>query len=97
MATYSVQLEEVAFIAGEMETITAAVTATKNDLDNQAAMRLSEWTGAAVEAYKEQQKIWDGAADKMSELSLAMTKALQEIQQYYAEGEATGTALWAGR
>ncbi|MGW0999544.1 WXG100 family type VII secretion target [Streptomyces sp. NPDC002520] len=96
MATYSIQLEEVAFIAGEMETITAAVTATKNDLDNQAAVRLNEWEGAAVAAYYEQQKIWDAAADRMSELSLAMTKALQDIQQYYAEGEATGTRLWSG-
>lgn len=94
MATYTVQMEQVDFIVGEMNSITQKINQTLADLDNQSKVNLAEWTSDAQETYAQVKAQWDAAAADMTAKSAAATQMLGNINEYYANGERQGVSLW---
>lgn len=94
MATYTVQMEQVDFIVGEMNSITQKINQTLQDLDNQSKMNLSEWTSDARETYAQVKAQWDAAAADMTTKAANATQMLGTINEYYSSGERQGVSLW---
>ena len=94
MTTYQVDMNQVETICGEMEAITADISALINALDEGAKANLASWNGAAQAAYTQCQAQWDAAAANMRAASVTATNALGEINSYYRQGEVQGQNLW---
>jgi uncharacterized protein YukE len=94
MATYTVQMEQVDFIVGEMNSITQKINQTLADLDNQSKVNLAEWTSDAQETYIQVKAKWDAAAADMTAKAAAATQMLGNINEYYSNGERQGVQLW---
>jgi len=94
MATYTVQMEQVDYIVGEMNSITQKINQTLANLDSEAKMHLSEWTSDAQQTYQQVKAQWDAAAQDMTQKSSAATQMLGEINEYYSSGERQGVRLW---
>ncbi|MDH6109212.1 uncharacterized protein YukE [Kitasatospora sp. MAP12-15] len=94
MATYTVQMEQVDFIVGEMNSITQKINQTLADLDNQSKVNLAEWTSDAQETYAQVKLQWDTAAADMTAKAAAATQMLGNINEYYSNGERQGVQLW---
>ncbi|BBA96926.1 hypothetical protein RVR_2450 [Actinacidiphila reveromycinica] len=94
MATYNVDMSQVDFIVGEMNTITQRINSTLTDLDNQARINLSEWTSDAQTVYAEVKAQWDAAASDMTQKAALATRMLGTINESYGDGERQGVRLW---
>ncbi|MCX4744008.1 hypothetical protein OG455_00515 [Kitasatospora sp. NBC_01287] len=94
MTTYTVQMEQVDFIVGEMNSITQKINQTLADLDSQSKINLSEWTSDAQETYAQVKAQWDAAAADMTAKAAAATQMLGNINEYYSNGERQGVQLW---
>ncbi|MFC1408810.1 WXG100 family type VII secretion target [Streptacidiphilus sp. N1-12] len=94
MATYTVQMEQVDFIVGEMNSITQKINQTLADLDNQSKVNLAEWTSDAQETYAQVKAQWDAAAADMTAKAAAATQMLGNINEFYSNGERQGVQLW---
>ncbi|MFE4631700.1 WXG100 family type VII secretion target [Streptomyces mirabilis] len=95
MATYTVQMEQVDYIVGEMNSITQRINGTLTDLDSEAKMRLSEWTSDAQQTYQQVKAQWDAAAADMTQKAATASQMLGQINEYYSSGERQGVQLWA--
>jgi WXG100 family type VII secretion target len=94
MTSYQVSLEQMAFVEGEMKSITDQLTSTLNDLDDASKQHLAEWSSDARDAYNLAKAKWDAAATQMvSQLGTA-SGAVSEIGDYYTSGEKYGVSLW---
>jgi WXG100 family type VII secretion target len=96
MTTYTVQMQQVDYIVGEMNSITQKLNQTLQTLDDQAKMNLSQWSSDAMQAYQVQKARWDAAAAEMTTLAARATSELGEINNVYAQGEKQGVSLWEG-
>jgi uncharacterized protein YukE len=94
MATYTVQMEQVDYIVGEMNSITQRINQTLAELDSQSRMNLQEWTSDAQQTYAQVKAQWDQAAADMTAKSAAATQMLGTINEYYSNGERQGVQLW---
>ncbi|MDX2705658.1 WXG100 family type VII secretion target [Actinacidiphila glaucinigra] len=94
MATYTIQMQQVEFIVGEMNSITQRINRTLTDLETQASRQLSEWTSDAQQTYLQVKMQWDAAAADMTEKASMATRMLGTINEYYANGERQGVNLW---
>ncbi len=94
MATYTVQMEQVDYIVGEMNSITQRINQTLAELDSQSKMNLAEWTSDAQQTYAQVKAQWDQAAADMTQKSAAATQLLGSINEYYSNGERQGVQLW---
>ncbi|SDP42608.1 WXG100 family type VII secretion target [Actinacidiphila guanduensis] len=94
MATYNVDMNQVEYIVGEMNTITQRINSTLEDLDNQSKMNLSEWTSDAQAVYAEVKAQWDAAAADMTQKSQMATQMLGTINESYGNGERQGMGIW---
>ncbi|WP_371502786.1 hypothetical protein OG871_36760 [Kitasatospora sp. NBC_00374] len=95
MSTYSVQMDQVEVIVGEMNAITQRINQTLADLDNQAKIHLVEWTSDAQATYAQVKTVWDNAALDMTQKAATATQMLGTINEYYAYGERAGVQLWS--
>ncbi|MEW2520814.1 WXG100 family type VII secretion target [Actinacidiphila alni] len=95
MATYTVQMEQVDTIVGEMNAITQRINQTLADLDNQAKVNLAEWTSDAQATYAQVKAQWDAAAADMTQKAAQATQQLGNINEYYSQGERAGVQLWS--
>ncbi|MCH0567244.1 WXG100 family type VII secretion target [Streptomyces sp. MUM 2J] len=95
MTTYTVQMEQVDYIVGEMNSITQRINQTLAELDSQSKMNLSEWTSDAEATYVQVKAQWDAAAADMTQKAAAATRMLGTINEYYSSGERQGVRLWA--
>ena len=96
MTTYTVQMGQVDFIVGEMQSITQKLQQTLTTLDDQAKMNLAEWTSDAQQTYVEVKAKWDAAAADMQIMAAQATTMLGDINQSYSNGERQGVSLWQG-
>lgn len=94
MTTYTVQMEQVDYIVGEMNSITQKINSTLQDLDNQSKVNLSEWTSDAQQTYQMVKAKWDAAAADMTQKAAQATQMLGTINEYYSNGERQGVQLW---
>lgn len=94
MATYNVDMMQVDYIVGEMNTITQRINETLTDLDNQARINLAEWTSDAQTVYLQVKAQWDAAAADMTQKAALATSMLGNINQNYGDGERQGVRLW---
>ena len=94
MTTYTVQMEQVDYIVGEMHSIPQRINQTLTELDNAAKMHLSEWTSDAQQTYQQVKAQWDAAAADMTQKAASATQMLGEINEYYSSGERQGVRLW---
>lgn len=94
MATYQVDMQQVEYIVGEMNSITQRINQTLADLDNQSKVRLSEWTSSAQTVYAEVKAQWDSAAADMTAKAALATQMLGGINENYGDGERQGVRLW---
>ncbi|BBB02278.1 hypothetical protein RVR_10138 [Actinacidiphila reveromycinica] len=94
MATYTVQMEQVDVIVGEMNAITQRINQALQDLDNQAKVNLAEWTSDAQATYAQVKAQWDAAAADMTQKAALATQQLGSINEYYSQGERAGVQLW---
>ena len=94
MATYTVQMEQVDYIVGEMNSITQKINQTLADLDNQSKVNLQEWTSDAQQTYIQVKAQWDAAAADMTSKAATATQLLGSINEYYSNGERQGVQLW---
>jgi WXG100 family type VII secretion target len=96
MTTYTVQMEQVDYIVGEMQAITQKIQTTLTTLDDQSKMNLAEWTSDAQQTYYEVKAKWDAAAADMQNMATQATQMLGTINQSYSDGERQGVNLWQG-
>jgi WXG100 family type VII secretion target len=96
MTTYTVQMEQVDYIVGEMQSITQQIQSTLQQLDDQSKNDLANWTSAAQTTYAETKAKWDAAAADMQAMAGQATSSLGTINEYYANGEREGVNLWQG-
>ncbi|MFI6444303.1 WXG100 family type VII secretion target [Kitasatospora sp. NPDC050543] len=94
MATYTVQMEQVDYIVGEMHAITQKINQTLAQLESQAKTHLAEWTSDAQQTYQQVKAQWDAAAADMTAKSDAAVSMLGTINEFYANGERQGVQLW---
>lgn len=94
MTTYTVQMGQVDYIVGEMNSITQRLNQTLSDLDNQSKVNLAEWTSDAQSTYTQVKAQWDTAAADMTAKVAAAIQMLGQINEYYANGERQGVQLW---
>ena len=94
MTSYQVSLEQMAFVEGEMQSITAKVQSTLSDLDDASKQHLAEWNSDARDAYNLAKAKWDAAATEMAAQLGKATSAVANIGEYYTSGEKYGTSLW---
>ncbi|MDI5963751.1 WXG100 family type VII secretion target [Streptomyces sp. SL13] len=94
MTTYTVQMEQVDYIVGEMNSITQRINQTLQELDNQSKVNLSEWTSDAQQTYAQVKAQWDSAAADMTQKATSATQMLGNINEYYSNGERQGVSLW---
>ncbi|MCF3964935.1 WXG100 family type VII secretion target [Streptomyces fuscigenes] len=96
MTTYTVQMEQVDYIVGEMQAITQKIQGTLQNLDDASKMNLAEWTSDAQQTYYEVKAKWDSAAADMQNMATQATQMLGNINQAYSDGERQGVNLWQG-
>lgn len=94
MATYTVNMDQVESIVGEMTAISNKIQATLQELDNGSKQHLSEWTSDARSTYDVAKAKWDAAAADMVTQANNATKALGQINEAYYSGEKYGVSLW---
>jgi len=94
MATYNVDMMQVDYIVGEMNTITQRINETLSELDNRARINLSEWTSDAQNVYLQVKAQWDSAAADMTQKASLATSMLGNINENYGNGERQGVQLW---
>ncbi|MFJ6836859.1 WXG100 family type VII secretion target [Streptomyces sp. NPDC091209] len=94
MTTYTVQMEQVDFIVGEMNAITQRINQTLTELETQARANLAEWTSDAQQTYAVVREQWHTAAADMTAKSAQAAQQLGAINEYYANGERQGVQLW---
>ncbi|TDT97829.1 WXG100 family type VII secretion target [Streptomyces sp. 846.5] len=94
MTTYTVQMEQVDYIVGEMNSITQKINSTLADLDNQSKVNLAEWNSDAQQTYTQVKAQWDTAAADMTAKAATAIQLLGQINEYYANGERQGVQLW---
>lgn len=80
--------------------VTTLATASKNIDDRLVALQTygnrlkSTWTGPAGDAYEEQKKNWDNAANKMNELLSHFGVKLNDITDSITHTERTAMNRW---
>jgi WXG100 family type VII secretion target len=94
VTTYTVQMEQVDYIVGEMNSITQKINSTLADLDNQSKVNLAEWNSDAQQTYAQVKAQWDTAAADMTAKAATAIQLLGQINEYYANGERQGVQLW---
>ncbi|WP_327425559.1 WXG100 family type VII secretion target (plasmid) [Streptomyces sp. NBC_01527] len=94
MPTYTVQMDKVEYVVGEMAAISTKIQETLSVLDNGAKMHLSEWTSDARSTYDAAKAKWDAAAADMVAQAQKATSALGTINDAYRAGEKQGISLW---
>jgi WXG100 family type VII secretion target len=94
MTTYSVNISQLAEIAGEMGTIASNIQGHLEELDSASAQNLSEWTSAARDAYNEAKAKWDAAAAGMVSQARNAQTSLASIGSNYQQAERVGMSLW---
>ncbi len=94
MTTYTVQMEQVDYIVGEMNSITQRINQTLAELDSQSKINLQEWSSDAQQTYAVVKAQWDAAAADMTEKAATATQLLGSINEYYSNGERQGVQLW---
>ncbi|WP_405746022.1 WXG100 family type VII secretion target [Streptomyces sp. NBC_01525] len=94
MTTFTVQMDQVEFIVGEMNAISRRIQQTLATLDEEARVNLGEWSSSARETYELTKKKWDAAAADMVAKSQQATVMLGTINEHYSGGERQGVSLW---
>lgn len=94
MATYTVNMSNVAAVAEEMGAIARNIQSLLDDLDNGTLQSLSEWTSSARDAYTTAKAKWDAAAAQMSVQAGNAQNSLSSINDSYANAEYQGLGLW---
>ncbi|MER6462208.1 WXG100 family type VII secretion target [Streptomyces sp. NPDC093272] len=94
MPTYTVQMDQVEYVIGEMAAISKKIQETLTVLDNGARMNLSEWTSDARSTYDAAKAKWDAAAADMAVQASNATNSLGHINEAYHAGERQGVSLW---
>ncbi|MEU3795729.1 WXG100 family type VII secretion target [Streptomyces fructofermentans] len=94
MPTYTVQMEQVEYVVGEMAAISKKIQETLTLLDDSAKMNLSEWTSDARSTYDAAKAKWDAAAADMVVQAQNATNSLGHINEAYRAGERQGVSLW---
>ena len=94
MATYTVNMSNVAAVAEEMGYIANMIQGQLDDLDNATKMNLAEWTSSARDAYSQAKAKWDAAAAAMVTQAQNAQSALNQITDTYANAEYQGLGLW---
>jgi uncharacterized protein YukE len=95
MTTYSVQMNQVNDIVGEMAAITQKIQQMVSDLDNHSKVNLQNWSADSKDVYTQVQVQWDNAAQDMTAKVGQATSMLGTINEYYYDGERAGSQLWA--
>ena len=94
MTTYTVNISQLAEIAGEMGQIAQNIRGDLEDLDNASMQNLSEWTSAARDAYNVAKAKWDAAAADMVTQAANAQASLATIGSNYQQAEQVGMSLW---
>lgn len=92
--TYTVDRANVDTIVGEMAAITSQLLSTLEQLDNETAVHLSQWTSEARDVYSQVKAQWDSAAAHMAQLANSATSTLGHINEAYTSGEQQGMRMW---
>ncbi|WP_405884601.1 WXG100 family type VII secretion target [Streptomyces sp. NBC_01136] len=94
MPTYTVNMNQVEYVVGEMTAISGKIQAALTELDDSAKVHLSEWTSDARATYDVAKAKWDAAAADMVTQSQNATNSLGHINESYYAGERHGVSLW---
>jgi WXG100 family type VII secretion target len=94
MATYTVNMSNVAAVAEEMGAIARYIQSLLTDLDDGQKQSLAEWTSSARDAYTTAKAKWDAAAAQMSVQADNAQNSLSQINDAYAKAEYQGLGLW---
>ncbi|MCY0960242.1 MULTISPECIES: WXG100 family type VII secretion target [unclassified Streptomyces] len=94
MTTYTVKMDQIEYVVGEMAAISKKLQAALSDLDDSAKIHLSEWTSDARSTYDVAKAKWDAAATDMVTQAQNATHSLGHINAAYYAGERHGVSLW---
>ncbi|MCX5135009.1 WXG100 family type VII secretion target [Streptomyces sp. NPDC060011] len=94
MPTYTVQMNQIEYVVGEMAAISKKIHDTLTDLDDSTKIHLSEWTSDARHTYNTVKLKWDTAAADMVTQAQNATTSLGHINEAYHAGERHGVSLW---
>ena len=65
-----------------------------DDLHNQLAPIVSDWTGQAAENYQVQQQKWNQAQTDMNNVLQAISKAVEAAHDAYTQTESSNAGAW---
>jgi WXG100 family type VII secretion target len=68
---------------------------TLNTLNGQIQSNLAEWSGSAQAAYEEAKRIWNAAANDMSNVLNQLGNVVGVAHDNYVTTEGVNTRLWA--
>ncbi|MEV6509827.1 WXG100 family type VII secretion target [Streptomyces sp. NPDC051642] len=94
MSTYTVNMNQIEYVVGEMSAISQKIQAALGELDDSAKIHLSEWTSDARSTYDVAKAKWDTAAADMVTQANNATLSLGHINESYHAGERQGVSLW---
>jgi WXG100 family type VII secretion target len=94
MTTYTVHMDNVQAVAEEMGALGSKVQAMIEQLNQDCAASLAEWTSTAREAYQTYSGQWTTAANDLPVQAANAQNSLGEITNAYATAEYQGLGLW---
>jgi WXG100 family type VII secretion target len=94
MATYTINMGNVAAVAEEMGAIAQQIQGQLEELDSATRVHLAEWTSNARDAYNVAKAKWDAAAAQMVVQAQNAQNSLGQITDTYANAEYQGLGLW---
>jgi WXG100 family type VII secretion target len=94
MATYTVNMSNVAAVAEEMNAIAGLINTLVQGLDDASTQHLAEWTSSARDQYNVCKAQWDAAAQDMATQAQKAQASLSSINDAYANAEYQGLGLW---
>ncbi|MGA4506876.1 WXG100 family type VII secretion target [Propionibacteriaceae bacterium G1746] len=80
---------------GDLRNAHTQLNSTLDTLKGQLNQNLSEWDGAAREAYTVVQQQWDASAAKMADIINKMTSVMTSISEGYDSNEKSVQSRWS--
>jgi WXG100 family type VII secretion target len=94
MTTYTAHISNIQAVAEEMGTLGSRVQSMIEQLNQDCAASLSEWTSTARDAYQQYSGTWTNAANDLPVQASNAQSSLGQITDAYAQAEYQGLGLW---
>lgn len=91
---FSIDLDELDAVIGDVEQTEADLTASTEDLERQIAALHAVWEGLAAQAQLAAQKEWDEGARAMQAALVDLRAAARTAHVNYTDGAQANVTMW---